>query len=134
MSKRRTVGSCSPKGGDKTISGRKPEVAALFVYGTLIEPEMRERLLGRHVDAIRARLPGYRRGHSRYFYIVREQDATADGILLDGLGERDFRILDEYEDVPRLYTRERIRVFARGSETRIAWVYLPTGWASARTT
>lgn len=99
-----------------------------------MKPEMRERLLGRRVDAIRARPPGYRRGHSRYFYIVREQDATADGMLLDGLGERDFRILDEYEDVPRLYTRERIEVFTRGSETRSTWVYLPTGWVTDRTT
>jgi|YelNatPaOPRAMG01_1025707.scaffolds.fasta_scaffold06678_9 gamma-glutamylcyclotransferase (GGCT)/AIG2-like uncharacterized protein YtfP len=103
----------------------------LFVYGTLVEPATRERILGRRVEAVAALLPGYRRGRSRHFYIVREPEATTAGMLLSGLSERDFAILDEYEGVPRLYLRERVEVISAGA-TVSAWVYLPTGWAGVR--
>jgi len=33
----------------------------LFVYGSLMNPAERRRLLGRSVDAVPARLPGYAR-------------------------------------------------------------------------
>ncbi len=104
----------------------------LFVYGTLVEPATRERILGRRVEAVPALLPGYLRGRSRHFYIVREPEATTAGMLLSGLSERDFTILDEYEEVPKLYLRERVEVISAGA-TVGAWVYMPTAWAGVRT-
>ena len=105
---------------------------ALFVYGTLMEPRTRERILGRRVDALPALLRGYRRGRTRHFYIVRDPEATTEGIVLRGLGAGDFRLLDEYEEVPRLYVRERVEVMCDGREIG-AWVYIPTAWATGRT-
>ena len=114
------------------MTDAEPPAGLLFVYGTLVEPATRERILGRRVEAVSALLPGYRRGRSRHFYIVRDLEATTAGMLLGGLGERDFTILDEYEEVPSLYLRERVAVISAG-RTVGAWVYLPTAWAGAET-
>lgn len=77
-----------------------------------------------------ARLPGYRRGRARYFYVVPRPDAETAGAILLDLDARDLAALDRYEEVPRLYTRGIVTVIT-GGEGRIAcWCYLPTAWAS----
>jgi gamma-glutamylcyclotransferase (GGCT)/AIG2-like uncharacterized protein YtfP len=101
----------------------------LFVYGTLMNPAERLRLLCRPIEAVPASLSGYRRGQKRYHFVVRTLDAITAGAILEGLSARDFAILDAYEDVPRLYTRERIEVFAPDGRPIECWIYLPTDWA-----
>lgn len=103
-----------------------PRDDALFVYGTLVEPAIRERLLGRRVEAIAARLAGFERGRRQHFYLARRVGAETVGMVLLGLTARDFEVLDDYEDVPRLYTRGRIEVAAEGGAPIRCWVYLPT--------
>jgi hypothetical protein len=49
--------------------------------------------------------------------------------VLSGLGERDFSVLDRYEEVPRLYTRVKIEVADGGGAKLRCWVYLPTPMA-----
>jgi gamma-glutamylcyclotransferase (GGCT)/AIG2-like uncharacterized protein YtfP len=103
----------------------------LFVYGTLIDAAERARLLNRPVEATPARLLGYARGQKRYYFVSRRDGAVTQGAILEDLSHRDFEILDRYEAVPTLYTRERITVVAAdGTETE-CWIYLPTGWASS---
>ncbi len=101
----------------------------LFVYGTLMNPAERLRRLGRPIDASPARLPGYTRGRKRYYFVAKEADAVTDGAILEGLSVRDFEILDGYEEVPTLYTRERIEVFGADARKIECWIYLPTEWA-----
>lgn len=48
--------------------------------------------------------------------------------MLHGLSQSDFAILDKFEGVPRLYTRERIEVTGASGALVNCWVYLPTGW------
>ncbi len=110
-------------------SGRIHRDDALFVYGTLVEKAFRERMLGRSVEAIEARLHGYERGRTRHFYIVRREGAVTEGLILFGLTADDFAMLDEYEEVPTLYTRERVEVIDAEGRTIECWTYLPTGWA-----
>lgn len=100
---------------------------ALFVYGSLLDAAHRAALLGREVAAAPARLEGYERRRGRYFYIVAHAGAETAGLVLNGLGERDFAVLDRYEEVPRLYTRAKLEVAdaGRGGTLR-CWVYLPT--------
>jgi gamma-glutamylcyclotransferase (GGCT)/AIG2-like uncharacterized protein YtfP len=106
----------------------------LFVYGALLERARRVRLLGSEVEVSAATLGGYARMRARHFYIVRRAGAKTRGAILSWLGARDFRILDEYEDVPRLYTRERIEVTDdRGAQVE-CWIYMPTARARARRT
>jgi gamma-glutamylcyclotransferase (GGCT)/AIG2-like uncharacterized protein YtfP len=101
----------------------------LFVYGALLDPVRRRRLLGRAIEARPATLIGYARMRARHYYIVRRAGAETRGGLLIGLGARDFRILDEYEEVPRLYTRERIEVADDRGATIECWIYMPTARA-----
>jgi hypothetical protein len=106
---------------------------ALFVYGSLLDEAHRTTLLGREVTAAPARLDGYERRRSRYFYIVEQAGAETPGLVLSGLGERDFVVLDRYEDVPRLYTRMKIEVVDAGSGAALrCWIYLPTPTLLAR--
>jgi gamma-glutamylcyclotransferase (GGCT)/AIG2-like uncharacterized protein YtfP len=103
----------------------------LFVYGSLMNPAERVMLLGRPVDSSPARLPGYARGRKRYYFVARQADAVTDGAILEGLTQRDLAILDGYEEVPTLYTRERIEVIAADGRKIECWIYLPTGWATS---
>ncbi len=102
-----------------------PVDGCLFVYGTLMEPRERARLLGREIEASAATLHGFERGHSRHFYVIRKPGAQVAGAILRGLEARDLAILDEYEDVPKLYTREMIEVADAGGRGVRCWIYLP---------
>jgi gamma-glutamylcyclotransferase (GGCT)/AIG2-like uncharacterized protein YtfP len=101
----------------------------LFVYGALMNPAERLRLLGRPVNASPARLAGYARGRKRYYFVAKEDGATTDGAILEDLSAHDLVILDKYEEVPTLYTRERIEVLAADSRKVECWIYIPTSWA-----
>jgi len=98
---------------------------ALFVYGSLLAEEMRERILGHRVEVIEARLPGFQRRRGKYYYIARAEGAETVGIVMCGLTAEDWRRLDEYEVVPFLYSREEIEVVTSDGPRR-CWVYLPT--------
>ena len=98
---------------------------ALFVYGSLLEDATRERILGHRVEVIEARLVGFERRRARYYYIVRAEGAETVGMVLLGLTSEDWRRLDAYEEVPRLYTREEVEVLTSDGRLR-CWVYLPT--------
>jgi gamma-glutamylcyclotransferase (GGCT)/AIG2-like uncharacterized protein YtfP len=101
----------------------------LFVYGSLMNPAERMRLLARPINASPARLIGYTRGKKRYHFVAKQRDAITDGAILEGLTTDDFSILDAYEDVPTLYTRDRIEVVTPDNRKIECWIYLPTGWA-----
>jgi gamma-glutamylcyclotransferase (GGCT)/AIG2-like uncharacterized protein YtfP len=98
---------------------------ALFVYGSLLEEATRERIVGHRVEVIEARLIGFERRPGRYHYIVRADGAETAGTVILGLTSEDWRRLDAYEEVPRLYTREEVEVVTSGGPLR-CWVYLPT--------
>ena len=101
----------------------------LFVYGVLTKSVERQRLLGRTIDANPARLVGYARGRTRYYFVTKSADAVTDGLILSGVSARDLAILDQYEEVPTLYTRERIEVVSADGREIECWIYLPTDWA-----
>lgn len=101
----------------------------LFVYGALMNPAERVMLLGRPIDASPARLPGYARGRKRYYFVAKQAGAVTEGAILEGLNARDLATLDEYEEVPALYTRERVEVLAADGRKIECWIYLPTSWS-----
>jgi gamma-glutamylcyclotransferase (GGCT)/AIG2-like uncharacterized protein YtfP len=105
-----------------------PAADCLFVYGTLVDSNRRRRLLGREIEAEPAQLDGYARGRGRYYFVVARAGATVEGGILRGLSSRDFAIIDEYEEVPRLYTRQSIIVRDHDAREVECWIYLPTGW------
>ena len=100
-----------------------------FVYGSLMNPAERLRLLGRPIEASPARLPNYARGRKRYYFVAEQPEAVTDGAILEGLTARDLAILDDYEEVPTLYSRERIEVLTADARKIECWIYLPTNWS-----
>ena len=111
------------------VMNARVEITTLFVYGTLLKPDLRDGLLGRHVETIPARLVGYARGRKRYFFVTAEKGAETKGKILLRLTERDFQILDEYEELPALYNRVRVTVLDGAGNEIECWTYLPTDWA-----
>src|SRR5258708_5910251 len=103
----------------------------LFVYGSLIDPVHRAEVLGRFADAVPAVLHEYERGHSHHWYIRYRESAETYGLLIVNLDARDYTILDQYEEVPTLYTRARAQVEVTALDSALirCWVYLPTDWA-----
>jgi gamma-glutamylcyclotransferase (GGCT)/AIG2-like uncharacterized protein YtfP len=100
----------------------------LFIYGSLLDPNHRAEIIGRPVAAVAASLHGYERGKRRYWFIRPCGNGTVEGAILTDLTAADIEVLDRYEEVPRLYTRELVTVtLADGSELECQ-VYLPTGW------
>ncbi len=106
-----------------------PRPHTLFIYGSLLDASERERVIAGRIEARAARLVGYERGRKRYFYVTKRDGAEVAGAILTGVSDKELAILDEYEDVPRLYTRERISVMDAEGATVECWIYLPTSWA-----
>ena len=102
------------------------EDSSLFVYGKLIEASLRDRLLGHPARTLPARLPNYERRRSRYYYVVKQAGRETAGLVLLGLGAADFKVLDRYEEVPRLYMRERAEVIIGEGQRLRCWLYVPT--------
>lgn len=102
---------------------------ALFVYGSLSDAAFLTRLLKRAVIGTPAKLAGYERRRARYHYIVPRAGAVTEGLLLSGLSDADFKALDGYEEVGRLYTREAAEVKTAAGQAVRCWVYMPTAAA-----
>jgi gamma-glutamylcyclotransferase (GGCT)/AIG2-like uncharacterized protein YtfP len=107
------------------MSGSHPQTR-VFVYGSLLDATRQRVVLGREVRMLRALLPGYQRGRARYFYIVPHAGAETPGAILFGLDARDLALLDRYEEVPDLYTRDSVTVTTAGGGHITCWCYLPT--------
>ena len=102
------------------------EATTLFVYGSLLDPVRREEIIKRRIDTTPATLPDYEPGRARYFYIRKHPGVSTPGLLLLNLTPRDFQTLDRYEEIPQLYTREKVEVFDQSGNPVRCWVYLPT--------
>jgi gamma-glutamylcyclotransferase (GGCT)/AIG2-like uncharacterized protein YtfP len=102
------------------------EATTLFVYGSLLSPVRREEIIGRQVDIMPATLCDYELGRARYFYIRKRVGISTPGLLLLNLTSQDFQALDRYEEIPRLYTREKVEVLDESGNPVRCWVYLPT--------
>ena len=102
------------------------EATTLFVYGSLLDPLRRHEIIGRQVATFPAVLNDHEVSRARYFYVRKHPGVSTQGLLLAQLNSQDFDALDLYEDVPRLYTREKVEVVAQHGASIRCWVYLPT--------
>lgn len=97
---------------------------ALFVYGSLCDQRLRERILQRDVRAEAAWLNGfgaYYLATEPYPSLRRIGGAKTPGLLLSGIDALDLQRLDRYEG--NLYMRKKLCVCVKFSRRR-AWVYL----------
>lgn len=93
----------------------------LFIYGSLCDPALCKKLLGKNVERMPATLPGFRRKRLRgYAYPVarKESEVAIRGTLLLGLSKSDLQKLDAYEEIPH-GPYQRIWVFVRAGDRRM---------------
>ena len=83
----------------------------LFVYGTLMNPEVLLAVTGRQFDAFSAVLKGYRRVaviDQLYPAILPDKNGVVTGQLITGLTNEDQRLLDQFEG--DYYQAEHVKV------------------------
>ena len=68
----------------------------------------------------------YERGRGRHFFIRPRPGAVTTGLLLIDLSDREFATLDAYEEIPTLYTREKITIELVDGTSARCWIYQPT--------
>jgi gamma-glutamylcyclotransferase (GGCT)/AIG2-like uncharacterized protein YtfP len=111
--------------------GKWDEATTLFVYGSLLDAAHREEVLKRRVETASAVIRDYERGRIRHFYLRKRPGIDTPGLLLLNLTRSDFATLDRYEEVPLLYTREKVEVLATAGGIIGCWVYMPTARVTA---
>jgi gamma-glutamylcyclotransferase (GGCT)/AIG2-like uncharacterized protein YtfP len=103
-------------------------IARLFVYGTLQDESLVERLLGRRLRWQPAVLEGYCRmldASIGYPVVHPLAGASVDGRLLENLDRETLAALDAYEG--REYRRVSVRVQTSDGRTVDAYAYVPAG-------
>ena len=83
----------------------------LFIYGTLLVPEVMRAVLGREIKPVPAALRGYRRLLVRgalHCGILPDPDSRVTGAVIDGLTSEDLAALDYFEE--GMYERRRVEV------------------------
>ena len=90
---------------------------SLFVYGTLMHPEIRNALLGKRLGFRPAKLYGYAAytfykdgSESEYPILKPEEDAVLNGYVLEQVSMKDFEILRFYEGEEYLLKEVNVRV------------------------
>ena len=97
----------------------------LFVYGTLLNAEVLEAVIGVRLDPEPATLDGYERfrvAGAPYPGIVLAPGATVRGGLYRGLGARDLERMDAFEG--DLYQRARVSLTIGDGARTPAWTYV----------
>lgn len=110
-----------PEGDDMDVDKDVEVGEAVFAYGTLLDPKVQQRIIGRTVESRPDVLPGYRKGtlklsKNSYFIAVRDPDHSIEGGVLV-VTESELERIDRYEG--KHYERARV-VLESGTE---AWVY-----------
>lgn len=98
----------------------------LFIYGTLLDDDLRRVVLGRDVASVPAVLSGYQRRAvvGRLFPALQEDaDGSVTGAVLQGLTSRDLQAIDFYLDTA-LFARKPVQVSLDGQGVP-ADVHLP---------
>lgn len=127
-------------GGEALLSvgraGRGSNGPGLFVYGTLMDADVRTMVIGRPLEPAQirpARLKNMRRVYIAgrlYPMVVPRRGAEVEGLLLSGLSQEDFVRLDAFEGD---YRRERQNVWPLNetgqaeAEPALVWFYRTRG-------
>jgi len=106
----------------------------VFVYGSLRDPDVLQRLLRRVPPMKPARVNDYRKffdEESGYPMAIHEKGSFVDGSLLQGIGNRDLSALDNFEGVHKgLYKRVTVQALPAGSRQPVeAQMYVKGGGA-----
>jgi gamma-glutamylcyclotransferase (GGCT)/AIG2-like uncharacterized protein YtfP len=94
----------------------------LFIYGTLINPEIQKSILGRIINGIPNILEGYEKSeieidNKKYPIIIPNKNKTVNGFVIE-ISDDEFKKIDEYEGIEY----KRIEVVLKSG--MLAWAYV----------
>jgi gamma-glutamylcyclotransferase (GGCT)/AIG2-like uncharacterized protein YtfP len=118
-----TQSNRSTGGGSPSAAG--PRGVSVFAYGTLLFPEVMQRVIGRIPPSQEATLEGFARFRIRgqsFPGIVAESASCTRGLLFAGVRPTELARLDAYEG--DLYVRSRVSVALREGGAADALVYV----------
>ena len=104
--------------------GTDETVSEIFVYGTLIFPQVMEAVTGRPHEGQTAKLhnfAAYKVVGDVYPGIWHLEGVTTDGILYQDISPEDLEVLDRYEGEE--YNRELLEVETEDGNMHRAWAY-----------
>lgn len=92
----------------------------LFVYGTLLDDDLVAQLTGRRFPKRVAVLAGYRKHIpvGGYPYVVADDGAAVEGLVLDDVDAEALQAFDRYEDAGSLYHRLEVAVTVAGERSK----------------
>ena len=97
----------------------------VFVYGSLMNPEVRDHLVNKGYNIEKGRLLGHKRvrlnGYS-FPAIYPNQEQSVDGQILLSIDDESLRALDEFES--EFYIREKVTVKAESGSTVECFAYV----------
>ena len=103
------------------------DASATFVWGKLMDPHFIEKQIGRPAAFCPAEIRGYARVKTPEFYALRKKaGATAQGVVLLGLTDKEVAALNAFEHIPRVMERRRIEV-TMGNMKRKVYFYIKRG-------
>jgi gamma-glutamylcyclotransferase (GGCT)/AIG2-like uncharacterized protein YtfP len=115
--------------------GLAPDTETVFVYGTLLAPEIVHAVMGR----VPASQPAVLHGYARYTVkqqvypgVIEQKGAVVDGALYRGMQPDEWRRLDEYEGA--LYVRRAVEVNFGPGTVRTQCYVVPRESASSLST
>jgi gamma-glutamylcyclotransferase (GGCT)/AIG2-like uncharacterized protein YtfP len=114
------VRSVSGYGGDRRCLMPGPDGRALFVYGSLLFPDVLRAVLGRVPDRTPATAVGWRAAalRGRLYPGLVPGDTTATGLLITGLTPDEWRVVDAFED--EAYELRRLAL----ADGHVGWTYV----------
>jgi gamma-glutamylcyclotransferase (GGCT)/AIG2-like uncharacterized protein YtfP len=112
-------------GGEKftDFDGMDTRRHPLFAYGTLMDTEIRRRVLGAQLDATTASLPDFELLAADGFYFARARPGSSVRGVVLVVDDDQLARADAWEEVP-IYHRLRTEVELEGGERIKAWVYV----------
>ncbi len=97
----------------------------LFAYGTLQIPQVMEAVTGKACPSRKATAYGYSRyliAGEVYPGMIPQNESVVDGCLYEGLEEKMWMLIDQFEDP--VYQRESIEVYVESQGPVKAWAYV----------
>lgn len=104
----------------------------VFVYGTLLLPNIMEAVTGSSYESMPATLEGYRRLRMKnevFPGIIADPEASTKGKLYLGVDARALNLLDAFEG--DLFDRQLLSVTAENGDRCQAYVYIVPAWNSS---
>jgi gamma-glutamylcyclotransferase (GGCT)/AIG2-like uncharacterized protein YtfP len=104
----------------------------VFAYGTLMQGDVQQDVLGKICKTVQGKLSGCKVCEGQWPYLVPLDGSVVGGYILMDLSDDDLQVLDVYERVApeplpenEVYERKQVDVRLTDGTEKVCWVYFP---------